>query len=98
MCCKLTTDNRFVYPGDLAFRLHDTHGFPLSFTLDECTKHNFALDWIGYLETARQHAWFDFKTLAYVEESLRDSQFFGADEILKRLKMFVVFKPISIVQ
>ena len=39
---------RFVLPGDLAFKLHDTYGFPLDLTQDVCRERNVMVDVTGF--------------------------------------------------
>ena len=41
-------------PGDVAFKLHDTYGFPLDLTQDVCREHSVTVDEAGF-DAAMQH-------------------------------------------
>jgi len=43
-----------LLPGDVAFKLHDTYGFPLDLTCDVCRERNVAVDEAGF-NAAMQH-------------------------------------------
>ncbi len=71
-------------PGDVAFKLHDTFGFPLDLTADVCRERGVAVDETGFntamnrqREQARAAA--KFKLAAGLEYSGGDTQFHGYD-------------------
>ncbi len=43
-----------LFPGDIAFKLHDTYGFPLDLTADICREHNLIVD-ISAFDKAMRH-------------------------------------------
>lgn len=84
-----------TYPGAEVFDLKDTHGLPLSVTFAECEKAGAMIDWVGLIEAARQHGWWDFQTYDAITEAFTDS---GAwpdkrAEILRRIKVYMVEFP-----
>ena len=53
---KLTSN---VLPGDIAFKLYDTYGFPLDLTADVCREKNITIDEVGFnncMEEQRKRA------------------------------------------
>ena len=40
----LISENKKILPGNLAFKLHDTFGFPLDLTADVCREHNLTVN------------------------------------------------------
>ncbi|RMW98503.1 alanine--tRNA ligase [Allofranklinella schreckenbergeri] len=46
--------NALVLPGDVAFKLHDTYGFPLDLTQDVCRERGVTVDVAGF-DAAMQH-------------------------------------------
>jgi len=55
----LKKTNQTVIPGDKAFRLYDTYGFPLDLTRDVAKEHNLTVDEAGFraaLEAQRERA------------------------------------------
>ena len=45
---RATRKELFVLPGDVAFKLHDTYGFPLDLTQDVCRERNVTVDVAGF--------------------------------------------------
>uniref|UniRef100_A0A6M2DGU8 Alanine--tRNA ligase n=1 Tax=Xenopsylla cheopis TaxID=163159 RepID=A0A6M2DGU8_XENCH len=48
-------NNAHVIPGDIAWRLYDTYGFPVDLTQLMCEEKNMTVDMVGY-EEAKKHA------------------------------------------
>ena len=74
-------------PGDVAFKLHDTFGFPLDLTADVCRERGVAVDEAGFnaamkrqREQARAAA--KFKLAAGLEYTGADTSFVGYDGLL----------------
>ena len=74
-------------PGDVAFKLHDTFGFPLDLTADVCRERGVAVDEVGFnaamkrqREQARAAA--KFKLAAGLEYTGADTSFVGYDGLL----------------
>ena len=40
----ITNQKKKILPGTLAFKLHDTFGFPLDLTADVCREHNLTVN------------------------------------------------------
>ena len=76
-----------VLPGDLAFKLHDTFGFPLDLTADVCRERGVGVDEAGFnlamnrqRENARASA--KFKLAAGLEYAGADTAFHGYDHLV----------------
>lgn len=92
----LTSDDKVMFRGNVLFNLKATHGFPLNFALDSIINlHGLAVDWVSYIETARDNRRWDYQTYedichAMVDAELpRDMQ----AEIKKRFQIYVVRNP-----
>jgi len=70
LIADLTAQGQTVIPGDEAFRLYDTYGFPLDLTQDEARDHGMTVDATGYQAA-----------MAEQRERARASAQFGAAEI-----------------
>ena len=76
-----------VLPGDLAFKLHDTFGFPLDLTADVCRERGVSVDEAGFntamnrqREQARASA--KFKVAAGLEYAGADTAFHGYEHLV----------------
>jgi alanyl-tRNA synthetase len=76
-----------VLPGDLAFKLHDTFGFPLDLTADVCRERGVSVDEAGFntamnrqREQARASA--KFKLAAGLEYTGADTAFHGYEHLV----------------
>ncbi len=72
--------------GEIAFRLHDTYGFPLDLTADVCREHDIAVDMAGFdAAMARQQeqsrAAGKFKMAAALEYSGQPTTFHGYEKL-----------------
>ncbi len=45
---KASETNLKILPGEIAFKLHDTYGFPLDLTADVCREHGLSVDEAGF--------------------------------------------------
>jgi alanyl-tRNA synthetase len=80
------TKNPKVFNGDVAFKLHDTYGFPLDLTADVCRERGIAVDEAGFnaamdkqRETARAAG--KFKMDRVLEYTGAKTAFFGYDKL-----------------
>ena len=92
----ITVNGGSVYPGAHAFKLHDTHGFPLSSTMEECFQRGIeCIAWDEYIDCAREHGWWDFKIIEHVEESIMDSVVWRErnDAILNGIRRYMMEHP-----
>ncbi len=87
---RLRAGETSVIPGEDAFRLWDTYGFPLDITRDVARENGFEVDEAGYqaaLERQRrqsgsdQHAAADVSVYVSMLEGLRDRGLLGADGV-----------------
>ncbi len=78
------------------FKMKDTHGLPFSISFEQCENRGLMIDWIGLLNAARKHGWWDFQTIEQIEEGFHDSRAWQdkRDEILNRLKIYIMANPI----
>jgi alanyl-tRNA synthetase len=85
-----------VLPGDVAFKLHDTYGFPLDLTQDVARERNVTVDEAGFdvamqhqKDTARAAGKFKMdKALAYEGEA---SRFTGYDSVAEQAKVVALY-------
>lgn len=50
----ITSNEGVVFPGDVAFKLHDTYGFPLDLTNDVCRERGVVVDEAGFTAAMNQ--------------------------------------------
>lgn len=91
---RLTIDRHLVFGGAELFRLKDECGFPLAMAFIQCARDNIEIDWIGLIEAARAHGWWDYQTLDMIAEAFSDSGVWGdrRKTIEGKLKTYVVLK------
>lgn len=84
-----------IVSGKFVFELKDTNGLPLAMTFIECEAQGAMIDWVGFIEAARAHGWWDYQTLDMISEAFTDSGVWAdlRTEIEARLKRYVVLKP-----
>jgi alanyl-tRNA synthetase len=75
-----------VLPGDVAFKLHDTYGFPLDLTADVCRERGVAVDTAGFdaamaRQRAQARAAGKFKVAQGLEYGGADTTFHGYDRL-----------------
>jgi len=91
-------------PGDVAFKLHDTYGFPLDLTADVCRERGVSVDEAGFQaamarqkEQARAAA--KFKVSAGLAYSGSDTQFHGHEHLVcetsKVVAVYVDGSPVA---
>ncbi|MDD5471976.1 MAG: alanine--tRNA ligase, partial [Sideroxydans sp.] len=84
-------------PGHVAFKLHDTYGFPLDLTADVCREHNVKVDEAGFnVEMARQkeqaRATGKFKMAANLEYSGPATTFHGYQTLEHKGNVLALYK------
>jgi alanyl-tRNA synthetase len=84
-------------PGDLAFKLHDTYGFPLDLTQDVCREMDFRVDVAGFnTAMARQkeqaRAAGKFKMAANLEYAGKPTAFHGYDTLEHKGNILALYK------
>ena len=93
-----------MLPGDLAFKLHDTFGFPLDLTADVCRERGVSVDEAGFTtamnrqrEQARASA--KFKLAAGLEYAGADTAFHGYEHLVcehsKVIALYVEGSPVN---
>ncbi|BEV08652.1 alanine--tRNA ligase [Methylophilus sp. DW102] len=92
-----------VFNGDLAFKLHDTFGFPLDLTADICRERGVTVDTAGFdAAMARQkeqaRAAGKFKMALNLEYDGAATTFHGYDELETAAKVLALYKDGSAVQ
>ncbi len=83
---EMDTNGRTELDGEVAFKLHDTYGFPLDLTADICRERNYTVDAAGFdAAMARQReqarAAGKFKMAAALEYSGSATTFHGYDKL-----------------
>ncbi len=86
-----------LLPGELAFKLHDTYGFPLDLTQDVCRELQFQVDVTGFNEAmARQkeqaRAAGKFKMAANLEYEGKPTAFHGYDMLEHKGNILALYK------
>jgi alanyl-tRNA synthetase len=76
-----------IIDGDLAFKLHDTYGFPLDLTADVCRERGVSVDEAGFnaamnRQREQARAAGKFKVAAGLEYHGADTQFHGYDHLM----------------
>ncbi|AKR42841.1 alanine--tRNA ligase [Methylophilus sp. TWE2] len=92
-----------VFNGDLAFKLHDTFGFPLDLTADICRERGVTVDTVGFdAAMARQkeqaRAAGKFKMALNLEYEGAATTFHGYDKLEVPAKVLALYKDGSAVQ
>jgi len=91
-----------VFNGDLAFKLHDTFGFPLDLTADICRERGVTVDTVGFdAAMARQkeqaRAAGKFKMALNLEYDGAATTFHGYDKLETQAKVLALYKDGSAV-
>lgn len=86
-----------IFNGDLAFKLHDTYGFPLDLTADICRERNVTVDSAAFdAAMARQkeqaRAAGKFKMAANLEYDGQATNFHGYDKLETQAKVLALYK------
>ncbi len=86
-----------VFNGDLAFKLHDTYGFPLDLTADICRERNVTVDSAAFdAAMARQkeqaRAAGKFKMAANLEYDGQATNFHGYEKLETQAKVLALYK------
>jgi alanyl-tRNA synthetase len=96
-------DGAKVLPGDVAFKLHDTYGFPLDLTNDVCRERNVTVDAAGFeaameKQKSQARAAGKFKMDKALEYSGAGNQFVGYEQLEatgKIVAMYVDGTPVA---
>ncbi len=86
-----------VLPGDVAFKLHDTYGFPLDLTNDVCRERGVTVDEAGFnaameKQKAQARAAGKFKMDRALEYAGAANTFTGYDELAHASKVVAIYK------
>ncbi len=97
------TNTQSVFNGDLAFKLHDTYGFPLDLTADICRERNVTVDSAAFdAAMARQkeqaRAAGKFKMAANLEYDGQATNFHGYEKLETQAKVLALYKDGSAVK
>jgi alanyl-tRNA synthetase len=92
-----------IFDGDLAFKLHDTFGFPLDLTADICREREITVDTAGFdIAMARQkeqaRAAGKFKMAANLEYNGAGTDFKGYETLETTAKVLALYKDSTPVQ
>jgi alanyl-tRNA synthetase len=95
---ELTKITGNILPGDIAFKLYDTYGFPLDLTADVCREKNITVDEIGFnlcmeeqRKRARESSAFnvDYSNVIKLDDK---TEFLGYQETESSGKVIAIFK------
>jgi alanyl-tRNA synthetase len=95
---ELTKITGNILPGDIAFKLYDTYGFPLDLTADVCREKNITVDEIGFnlcmeeqRKRARESSAFnvDYSNVIKLDDK---TEFLGYQEAESSGKVIAIFK------
>ena len=84
------------FPGDLAFKLHDTYGFPLDLTQDVCRENNVEVDEAGFnaamdRQKSQARAAGKFKMDKALDYSGAANAFVGYDHLTQASKVLALY-------
>ena len=71
---KIDPNGKPLFPGEDAFMLHSSYGFPLEMTVTQCKTKGIGLDYCGFIDAAWKGGWKKEKILNVIKES-----FFASD-------------------
>lgn len=99
---NMAAANSATFNGDLAFKLHDTFGFPLDLTADICRERNVAVDTAGFdAAMARQkeqaRAAGKFKMAANLEYDGAATSFQGYEKLETNAQVLALYKDGAVV-
>ncbi|MCX7262540.1 MAG: alanine--tRNA ligase [Burkholderiales bacterium] len=85
-----------VLPGDVAFKLHDTYGFPLDLSADVCRERDLSVDEAGFAaamerQKAQARAAGKFKMDRALEYTGAGNTFVGYDELQATAKVLALY-------
>jgi alanyl-tRNA synthetase len=85
-----------VVPGDVAFKLHDTYGFPFDLTADVCRERGVEVDEAGFhaamdKQKAQARAAGKFKMDRALEYSGAGNEFVGYDKLVTKAKIVALY-------
>ena len=85
-----------VLPGEVAFKLHDTYGFPLDLSADVCRERNLSVDEAGFTaamerQKAQARAAGKFKMDRALEYSGAGNHFVGYDDLQATAKVLALY-------
>ena len=85
-----------VLPGDVAFKLHDTYGFPLDLSADVCRERDLSVDEVGFTaamarQKAQARAAGKFKMDRALEYTGAGNTFVGYDELQANTKVLALY-------
>ncbi len=88
--------NAPILPGDVAFKLHDTYGFPLDLTNDVCRERGLSVDEAGFhaameQQKAKGRAAGKFKMDKALEYSGAGNTFVGYDHLTQATKIVALY-------
>jgi alanyl-tRNA synthetase len=99
---KKIENKNYLLDGNVAFRLHDTYGFPLDLTQDVCREHGITVDVAAFdAAMARQkeqaRAAGKFKMTANLEYEGQATTFHGYEKLETKAKVLALYKDGSAV-
>jgi len=85
-----------VLPGEVAFKLHDTYGFPLDLSADVCRERGLSVDEAGFqaameAQKAKGRAAGKFKMDRALEYSGEGNDFVGYDSLIQATKVVALY-------
>jgi len=85
-----------VLPGEVAFKLHDTYGFPLDLSADVCRERNLSVDEAGFTaamerQKAQARAAGKFKMDRALEYTGAGNNFVGYDDLQANAKVLALY-------
>ena len=85
-----------VLPGDVAFKLHDTYGFPLDLSADVCRERDVAVDEVGFnaamdRQKAQARAAGKFKMDKALDYTGAGNEFVGYDKLESATKIVAIY-------
>jgi hypothetical protein len=85
-----------IFDGKTLFKMKSEKGFPLDFALDRIiNQEKKSVDWVSFIETARDNEWWDFQTYEVICHAMEDAGISAAlqEGIRQRFKLYVLANP-----
>ena len=90
------SEHPFVLPGEIAFKLHDTYGFPLDLTQDVCRERGIVVDEVAFnaamaKQKSQARAAGKFKMDKALDYSGAGNEFVGYDKLASTTKIVAIY-------
>lgn len=81
-----------MFSGRELFEMKATYGLPLDFALEMIRDAGLVVEWVGFIEAARDNGWWDYQTYDVMKTVLPQAGYTEDEQynILQRFKLYVL--------